>query len=56
MYELICQRPPFDANSMDELYKAVVKGKFDPIPVTYSASLDKVISSLIKISPSKRPT
>lgn len=55
IYELICQKPPFEASSMDELFKAVVKGKFEPVPLSYSAGLERVISSLIKVSPSKRP-
>lgn len=56
MYELICQRPPFEAKSMDDLYKAVVRGKFSPIPDNYSTGLQRIISMLIKVSPVKRPT
>jgi hypothetical protein len=56
MYELICQKPPFDAPSMDKLFKAVTRGKFDPIPLNYTAGLERVISSLIKVTSSKRPT
>jgi hypothetical protein len=41
---------------MDQLYHSVIKGKFDPIPMTYSSGLERVIGSLIKISPGKRPT
>lgn len=41
---------------MDELYKTVIKGKFAPIPDFYTSSLQQIIESLIKLSPSKRPT
>jgi NIMA (never in mitosis gene a)-related kinase len=56
IYELIWQKPPFDAESMDQLYHTIIKGKFEPIPMTYSTGLERVISSLIKVSPGKRPT
>lgn len=56
IYELICQHPPFDAPSMDQLYKSVIQGHFDPIPLNYSSGLEKVIRAMIRVVPSKRPT
>lgn len=41
---------------MDELYKTVIKGKYEPFPEFYSTDLQKVIKQLIKVSPSKRPS
>ena len=45
IYELVCQNPPFEAQSMDELYQNVIKGHFDPIPLTYSNGLEKILRS-----------
>lgn len=56
VYELICQKPPFDAKSMNDLFKVVIRGKFEPIPETYSAGLQRIINWMIKLSPSKRPS
>ena len=56
IYELIWQKPPFDAKNMDELYKMVIKGKFPPIPEFFTSGLQRIINWMIKISPSKRPT
>ncbi|CAI2383458.1 unnamed protein product [Moneuplotes crassus] len=56
MYELICQKPPFDASSMDLLYKSVIQGYFDPIPLSYSSGLEKIIRSMIRVVAERRPS
>jgi len=56
IYELICQKPPFEARSMDKLFKMVIKGNFEPLPLNYSNGLERIVRSWIKVVPSKRPS
>ena len=55
IYELCALKPPFRANSLEDLFKAITKGKFDPIPSIYSRELHMVIGMLLQVNPSLRP-
>ena len=48
-------KPPFTANDLQGLYKKICAGYFERIPAVFSNDLANVISSLLKIDPSKRP-
>ena len=48
-------RPPFTASDLQSLYKKVVAGLFERIPMVYSSELANVIGSLLKVDPSRRP-
>lgn len=56
IYEMCALRPPFTANSMDGLYKKVLKGAYPRIPPAYSNDLEKLIAKCLKIDPKNRPT
>lgn len=55
-YEMATLKPPFTASSMQELYKRVLAGKFPKIPSEYSRDLSSIISTLLKVKPSERPS
>ncbi|KAL1972594.1 hypothetical protein VTN31DRAFT_7008 [Thermomyces dupontii] len=55
MYELCQKRPPFNAKSHLGLIQKIREGKPDPLPDIYSAELQKVIMSCLKVSPEERP-
>lgn len=56
LYEMAALRPPFTAHDLQGLYKKVCTGIFERIPMVYSNDLASVISSLLKVDPSRRPT
>lgn len=49
-------RPPFLGDSFPALKRAVVLGRYSPIPNVYSESLSRVINSLLRVNPRERPT
>jgi len=55
MYELCALMPPFRAQTMDGLYKKVLKGVYDRIPAVYSTELSKVIGMCLNVIPNMRP-
>lgn len=55
-YEMATLKPPFTASSMNELYKRVLSGKYPKIPSEYSRDLSTIISTLLKVKPSERPS
>ena len=56
IYEIAALDLPFQATSMDELFKTVKKGVFNSIPDFYSIGLHKVISSMLQTNPENRPS
>ena len=56
IYEAACLKPPFRAEDMEGLYKKVIKGEFSPIPRTFSSDLHSIITSLLQVNPSSRPS
>lgn len=56
LYEMAALRPPFTAHDLQGLYKKVITGIFDRIPMIYSNELSTVINSMLKVDPSKRPS
>lgn len=55
LYEMICLKPPFQAEDMQNLYKKVVRGKFNKIPSNYSNDLWLIVQSLLQVNPLNRP-
>lgn len=55
-YEMATLKPPFTASSMQDLYKRVLAGKYPKIPGEYSRDLSSIISTLLKVKPSERPS
>lgn len=56
IYEMAALRPPFLGDSFPSLKRAVVIGRFAPIPTVYSDALSRVINAMIKVNPRERPT
>ena len=55
IYEICALKPPFRAKTLDELFKAVSKGVYEPINNIYSRDLAKVIGLMLQTDPAKRP-
>lgn len=54
IYELCCLRPPFVANDLLRLKRAIVSGRYPMIPNKYSADLGNVVASMLKVNPANR--
>jgi NIMA (never in mitosis gene a)-related kinase len=55
IYELCTLRPPFKGTNLEQLYKNVSRGIYDPIPSIYKDDLKKVISLMLQTNPLNRP-
>eukprot|EP00340_Litonotus_pictus_P003136 CAMPEP_0170519314 /NCGR_PEP_ID=MMETSP0209-20121228/4778_1 /TAXON_ID=665100 ORGANISM="Litonotus pictus, Strain P1" /NCGR_SAMPLE_ID=MMETSP0209 /ASSEMBLY_ACC=CAM_ASM_000301 /LENGTH=679 /DNA_ID=CAMNT_0010805173 /DNA_START=27 /DNA_END=2066 /DNA_ORIENTATION=- len=55
IYEMCALKPPFRANSLEDLFKAITKGRFEPIPKIYSQDLHMMVGILLQVNPSLRP-
>ena len=56
IYEMITLRPPFQAKSMEELYKKVMRGNYPRIPSRYSEDLSDTIKLMIQVEAGARPS
>jgi NIMA (never in mitosis gene a)-related kinase len=56
IYELCALKPPFRGQNLDQLFRSITKGVYDPIPSCYSKELQIIISLLLQVDPKKRPT
>ena len=56
LYEMVTLHPPFRAESMDGLYKKVLKGQYARINNKYSNDLYDIIKLLLKVNPNDRPS
>jgi len=55
-FELIALRYPFNAGSVKELGKRVVRGKMDKIPKTATRDMAALVTKILVTNPSNRPT
>ena len=56
MYEMITLRPPFQAKSMEELYKKVMRGIYPKLSSKYSEDLSDIIKLMIQVEAGARPS
>ena len=56
IYEMITFRPPFQAKSMEDLYKKVMRGIYPKIPSKFSEDLSDALKLMIQVEPGARPT
>ena len=56
LYEMWTLNPPFTDTSMQGLCKRVMKGIYPPIYTGYSKDLSSMISTLLQVTPTKRPS
>lgn len=54
LYELATLSPPFNGDSMKELYNKVMCGIYKKISPKYSSELSLIISPMLQIDPKKR--
>ena len=54
VYEMCTLKPPFRAENMEGLYKKVIKGVYDKIPVRYSSDLSECLKMMLHLQPSHR--
>ena len=55
-YEMIMLKTPFRAETMEGLFKKIMKGEYQKISKRYTEDLDYVISLLLQVNPKSRPT
>lgn len=55
IYEMCSLRPPFRGQSLEQLYKSITRGVYEPIPSIYSKELHTIINLLLQLNPTKRP-
>lgn len=56
LYEMCAQKHPFQAHSQGTLILKIIKGKYAPIPGTYSAELIELVNLCLDKDYKKRPT
>ena len=56
IYEMITLRPPFQAKSMEELYKKVMRGIYPKIPSKFSEDLSDALKLMIQVEAGARPS
>lgn len=47
---------PFQAEDMQGLANNVIKGKYNPLPNSYSDELCRIIGMMMEVNPTKRPS
>ena len=55
VHEMCSLNPPFKADSMEELYNKVTKGKSEPLPDHLSKDIKDFINLMLNIKPEYRP-
>ena len=55
-YEVLMLKTPFRAETMEGLYRKVMKGKYPEISKKYSNKFDYIISNMLRLKPEERPT
>jgi len=53
---MICLKPPFFSDDLEDLYKKVSRGIYSKIPSTYSSDLATLIRMLLQTNPDQRPS
>lgn len=56
LLEMCLRKQPFDAQSLPALALKIAKGEYTPIPKVYSRELKKLVTDMMQVEPTKRPT
>ncbi len=56
LYEMAAQNPPYQAKSLEELFKKVMKNDIPAIPKNYSGVLFQMIKKCMSLDPKARPS
>ena len=55
LFEMCALQPPFRANDMNQLFKAVTTGRIQSLPAQYSKDMMYVIKLCLQLKPELRP-
>eukprot|EP00347_Sterkiella_histriomuscorum_P022382 403330683 len=55
LYEALTLKPPFQSTDMGGLYKKVLKGHYQKIPMHYSADLSIILKQMLQVKSENRP-
>eukprot|EP01062_Namystynia_karyoxenos_P058876 TRINITY_DN50328_c0_g1_i1.p1 TRINITY_DN50328_c0_g1~~TRINITY_DN50328_c0_g1_i1.p1 ORF type:complete len:541 (+),score=193.87 TRINITY_DN50328_c0_g1_i1:88-1623(+) len=56
LYELASLRRPFNAKGLKELMRKIVRGEVDPLPPHYNPQLPQLVTKLLNVHQSMRPS
>ena len=56
LYESLCLKPPFRADSMEGLFKKVINGSYPRLPKEYSKDFSIIIAQMLQVKADKRPS
>mmetsp|Transcript_2944 Transcript_2944/g.6828 ORF Transcript_2944/g.6828 Transcript_2944/m.6828 type:complete len:934 (+) Transcript_2944:377-3178(+) len=56
LYEMATLRHAFNAKSLNGLIGKVVKGRFEPLPNTFSQNLHRLVDRMLSLDPDTRPS
>ena len=56
IYEMASLHVPFRGTSIQQLYRNIIKGKYQEIPNIYSNNLKNIIKMILTLNPLKRPS
>jgi serine/threonine protein kinase len=56
LYQLCTLKYPFDASNLSALLMAIMRGKYQPVPTTYSKDLRNLLGRMLTKKPEKRPS
>jgi NIMA (never in mitosis gene a)-related kinase len=56
LYEMCALKPPFEGMNMHFLAMHIVRGKFTPIPSHFSRELRELVTQMLTIDVTRRPT
>lgn len=56
LYNMCCQKLPFEANSLPLLALRILRGNYPPIVGPYSKELKSLIGSMLQVDQKKRPS
>lgn len=55
LYQMCCLKTPFQGTSFLNMYKAIKKGVYEPLPEQYSQNMSHLVAALLMQSPDERP-
>ena len=56
LYEMCALKRPFSGRDAHQLFAAVVRGKYDPLPARYSKGIKMLVDSMLSANPNQRPS
>jgi serine/threonine protein kinase len=56
LYEVIALKRPFGGKNMDELIDNILNARYEPLPPQFSTDLQQLVSQLLSLNPSQRPS